>query len=322
MHVIDAAWRGDVDALERETEDSWDVTVTWAAAKRGQLAALEFLLARGAPHDALAPAAAAEHGHHECLRLLHAMGCKWDTYTCDMAARSGSLWCLRYAAECGCPLNPVTCALLAAEGGHLDCLEYAYHRGAPRRVEHMPRTMQLAARGGHVACVQFALAHGFPENDACRAAASGGQLGCLHVLHEHGCPWDEHVTEAAAAAGSVACLAYAHEHGCPWNAAASAAAWRAPGAAPGYACLQYIALRGGPVDPETPPDVRRRHVSAVRARHILWPLVRAGVLAPIVRARIFWYWYESAQRSACAPGGAGRERDRAAYEAEMAPYGD
>jgi hypothetical protein len=51
---------------------------------------------------------------------------------------------------------------LAAEGGHLECLQYAHQQGCPWDV----RTCTNAKRGGHLKCLQYA--------------------------HEQGCPWNEY----------------------------------------------------------------------------------------------------------------------------------
>lgn len=96
--------------------------------------------------------------------------------------------------------------------------------------------------------------------------------------HEHGCPWEKYTCYDAADNGHLECLRYAHEHGCPWV----------------YSRL-YTFMRG-----------------AIRCA-VYWPKFREAVRVRPYALR----WQERVQMRVCAPGGAGRKRDRAAFEADF-----
>jgi hypothetical protein len=70
-------------------------------------------------------------------------------------------------------------------------------------------------------------------------------------------------------------------------------------------CLKYALEQGCPYPSALLPQV---------ARTILLPKWRAHVQT----RRIALYWNDQAGRTACAPEGPARKRDRAAFEAEFA----
>jgi len=55
-------------------------------------------------------------------------------------------------------------------------------------------------------------------------------------------------------------------------------------------------------------------VPAQLARHVLWPLLAVHVR---VARPVALFWQEQSVRASCAPGGAARKRDRAAFEADF-----
>jgi len=135
---------------------------------------------------------------------------------------------------------------------------------------------------------------------ACDWAAEFGHLENLKEAHERGCSWDEVTCSIAAQSGQLACLKYMHENGCPWDEhTCSLAAMNKH-----FDCLQYAYEHGCRYPAELRPQV---------ARTILLPKWRAHVHT----RRIAFYWYEQAVRTACAPEGPARKRDRAAFEAEF-----
>jgi hypothetical protein len=159
------------------------------------------------------------------------------------AAQGGHLDCLQYAHEHGCPWDTDTC-VYAAANGHLDCLRYAHEQGCPWDTE----TCRYAAQGGHLDCLRYAHEHGCPWNtDTCRYAAEYSHLDCLRYAHEHGCPWNTDTCRYAALNGHLDCLRYAHEHGCPWHSFTCRCA-----ALNGHLdCLQYAHEHGCPWDIDT-----------------------------------------------------------------------
>jgi len=126
-------------------------------------------------------------------------------------------------------------------------------------------------------------------------------LAALRYAHEHGVPWDEYTCADAARNGHLECLKYAHEHGCPWTEITCS--WAAY--ADQLECLQYAHEHGCPYP---------SRLLFVIVRTILLPKWRAHVRA----CRIALYWNKQAGRTACAPEGAARKRDRAAFESEFA----
>jgi hypothetical protein len=75
----------------------------------------------------------------------------------------------------------------AAEGGHLDCLQYLHNYGAYDDV----------------------------EGDACAAAAVGGHLHCLQWLHLNQYPITSWTFSEAIRIGNVPCINYLRENDCP-----------------------------------------------------------------------------------------------------------
>lgn len=134
----------------------------------------------------------------------------------------------------------------------------------------------------------------------CVAAAAFGHLECLRYAHDHGCPWQADLM-CWIACGHLECLRYVHEHGCPLDAYTFHMALRRGN---DNACLRYLHEHGCPYAAELRPTVVRR---------VLLPKWREAVRARAIGV----YWMGYAAESACAPGGAGRKRDLAEYEASF-----
>ncbi|KAL4083980.1 hypothetical protein QTP88_029296 [Uroleucon formosanum] len=104
--------------------------------------------------------------------------------------------------------------MLAAAGGHLDCLIYAHSNGCLWDEQ----TCSMAAGNGHLKVLKYARENGCPwDETVCSKAAQNGMLDCLVFLHTNGCPWDADMPRSAAVSGYLDCLRCAHENGCPWN---------------------------------------------------------------------------------------------------------
>jgi hypothetical protein len=116
--------------LYESADYAWDFRAVTAAAERGQLECLRYLLQQNAPVDATACMRAAGAGELECLTLLHEHGAPWDTWTCAYAAARGNLACLRYAHEHGAPWDTTTRAW-ATKNGQVETLIYSQAFGAP-----------------------------------------------------------------------------------------------------------------------------------------------------------------------------------------------
>ena len=102
---------------------------------------------------------------------------------CKAAARSGQLEELKALRS---PWDEKTCSG-AAEGGHLDMLQWARTNGAPWNAS----TCSGAARCGHLEVLQWARANGCPWDwQTCWCAACGGQLEVLQWARAKGCTWN------------------------------------------------------------------------------------------------------------------------------------
>ena len=102
----------------------------------------------------------------ERLAWARANGCHWGVSgslglndPCALAAQGGHLEALQWAREHYCPWDMWTCAR-AAEGGHRDVLRWAWEHGCP--------------------CDEL----------TCRCAAGRGHLETLQWIRQQNCPWD------------------------------------------------------------------------------------------------------------------------------------
>lgn len=162
-------------------------------------------------------ATACAKGRLDFLRVLHKVGFGWGDKALTIAAEGGHLDCLQYIHDHRCPWPEVGCSVLdvcaaAASNGHLGCLKFAHKNGSAWD----SRTLLFAARGGHLQCIIYGHEEGLKwPDDLCCEAAKCGHLDCLTYAREHGCVWDSTVTLHAATHGHVDCLQYALERCCP-----------------------------------------------------------------------------------------------------------
>ena len=141
---------------------------------------------------------------------------------CMIAARGGHLEALMWAWERGCPFNEETCAAAAA-GGHLKVLQWLREHGCPwsEILEGEPdmNCCELAAGGGHLGVLQWLWEYNCPVDEArmCLFAAMGGHREVLTWLRENNCEWNEVTCEGAAHGGQLEVLKWLREHECPWD---------------------------------------------------------------------------------------------------------
>ena len=77
-----------------------------------------------------------------------------------------------------------------------------------------------AAEGGHLEVLQWARAKGYPwDLLTCALAAANGHLEVLQWARAHGCPWDESTCAYAAKKGHLEVFKWARARGCPCSAA-------------------------------------------------------------------------------------------------------
>ena len=113
-----AARIGDLEALQalRSENFPWDELTCWHAAKGGHLETLKWARENDCPWDVMTCTGAAFGGHLEALKWLRENDCPWDDETCSHAAERGHLEILKWARESGCPWNEQTRAVAASKG--------------------------------------------------------------------------------------------------------------------------------------------------------------------------------------------------------------
>ena len=156
----------------------------------------------------------------ERLPWAKANGCPWGVLCryglfspCALAAEGGHLEVVQWAREHGSQWNAVTCHL-AAMSGHLEVLRWAWKQDCPWNA----MTCANAAWGGHLDVLRWAREHGCPWNNRTTEYAAGcGHLDVLQWARAHGCPWGQWACRSAAAGGHLAVLQWARAHDCPWN---------------------------------------------------------------------------------------------------------
>ena len=103
----------------------------------------------------------------------------------------------------------------AAEGGHLELLQYLIEKGCPHHV--WKEACLSAPFGGHIHIMEWALAHGVKATAygtmGCADAAQGGHLEALKWLRARKCPWDSLVPELAIEHGHHHILKWARDNG-------------------------------------------------------------------------------------------------------------
>ena len=134
--------------------------------------------------------------------------------TCAWAAEGGHLETLEWLRSQGCAWDERTCTY-AAEEGHLNCLQWARSEGCPWDES----TCSSAAERGHLEVLRWARDNGCPwqADEICDMAAQCGHLSVLKYARSQGCPWDAEITDWAASCGHLEMLRWLRYEGCPWD---------------------------------------------------------------------------------------------------------
>lgn len=131
---------------------------------------------------------------------------------CAAFARLGSLSLVKLACR-RCPLDFETC-LRAAEGGHLDILEWMHAGG----LTFNAWTRNTMATSSHLSVLQWLHSKGYPFHaSAYHSAAKKGLWEVLKWLQSIKCPWNEWTCAEAAKAGHLDVLQWLRANGCPWD---------------------------------------------------------------------------------------------------------
>jgi len=103
----------------------WYKTITYWAARGGNINILKFLRENGCSFDRERNYEyAIQRGHLKVVKYLHQNGCPWDEYSCYTAAREGHLEILKYLHDNGCPLDRDMCLNIARKNDHMHIVEY------------------------------------------------------------------------------------------------------------------------------------------------------------------------------------------------------
>ena len=150
----------------------------------------------------------------------------WNTDMSEAAAKHGRLTMLKLARSKHFGWKSGTLRG-AAEGGHLDIIEWAVKAGCKPSNEGLIMYMQ-AARKGHVEVIKWLREWVSTKNiwgqsypDLCGCAASRGQIAMLAFLRTpyqgKVYPWSAEACAAAAANGHLDTLKYLRDNNCPWD---------------------------------------------------------------------------------------------------------
>ena len=238
-------------------------------------------------------------------------GMKVDKWVMWDMARAGNLACLVYAIEKMGKSVPWEAQYELALRGNLDAVRYLHTQGDLRY-----EMMMGAVDGNHPEVLEFAMTHARKQGETpllapaagtplLESAAYRGNVGCIDVMRRLGLPMSVHLLEMAIQHGQPEVARYLVEHHPP--------------------CKDVDAGRHLPVKRDV------RHLECIKIAHehgcsIPPVLVREVVrtfLLPKWRAHvrvrgIGFFWQDCAARTSHAPGGAGRKRDREAFEGDFA----
>ncbi len=103
---------------------------------------------------------------------------------------------------------------VAAEAGHIGCLDYAREHG----YTWDSITTELAAKEGHLSTLAHAHRNGCPMTSQCiDAAMEGGHLPCVKYANQNGCSWSEDSLIMSIKNNEVECFKYGYDNGAPYN---------------------------------------------------------------------------------------------------------
>jgi len=150
----------------------------------------------------------------------------WNTNMSEAAARHGRLTMLKLARNKRFAWRDGTLRG-AAEGGHLDLIEWAVKAGCKPSLEGKEMYVQ-AARNGHIDVIKWLREWNSTKGlwgktypDLCLAAASRGQIETLVFLRTpykgKASQWSAEACATAAANGHLDTLKYLRDNNCPWD---------------------------------------------------------------------------------------------------------
>ena len=198
------------------------------------MATIKWLRSKGQLFDQHCVADAAGRGNLEAIKEMRrskapgtgeSVWARWNCGAVAAAAEGGHVEVLQWLRQNGCPwgnsASDSTC-YHAAWGGHLDVLKWARSQDPP-----CPWNMtvcSVAAQGGHLDILKWARSQDPPcpwNMAVCSMAADGGHLEVLKWARSQDppCPWDERTCADAARGGHLEVLKWARSQDppCPWS---------------------------------------------------------------------------------------------------------
>ena len=194
--VIEAAGNGHIHLLRffaAEFEVRWEAQMTFAPARNGHLAVLQWLRQP-------------EEGE---LRLP----CPWNSWTVTSAAVFNQKALIEWATANGARMRPHAMAA-AAQEGHLGLVQWMRERNLPMDTH----VIAAAASKGQLAIVQYLRSGQFPcpwDAGTTYRAAKYGYLRVLAWAMQNGCPTNNFAWSTAAGQGHILVLRYLYASGYP-----------------------------------------------------------------------------------------------------------
>lgn len=130
---------------------------------------------------------------------------------------------------------------IAAKKGYFDILKYMYET---RMITPTCTDFSGAAEGGHMNILEYLLSINCPiDSYACAMAASSGHFDILKWLRKNNCPWDDNVCAYAAENGHLDIIKWARKNNCFWSASTTYYAYTYFN----YEILKYAIINGCPI---------------------------------------------------------------------------
>eukprot|EP01127_Copromyxa_protea_P016163 TRINITY_DN4757_c0_g1_i1.p1 TRINITY_DN4757_c0_g1~~TRINITY_DN4757_c0_g1_i1.p1 ORF type:complete len:583 (+),score=74.03 TRINITY_DN4757_c0_g1_i1:43-1791(+) len=190
-----------------------------AAAKKGNIEVLEYLLSRNCPWSTQVASTAARYGHLEALNWLSENGCPWDDLVYWNAVSGGTkniIPILKWAKSRNCETRDRDIFEAAARSPvlNLELITWLLDNNFP----HDCNTCVAAAKVGNLNLLKFLIKRGFEwkRDITTFHAAAKNHLHVLVWLVENGCPFpnDDTIPQFATRFRNLEMLKWAQAHGC------------------------------------------------------------------------------------------------------------
>ena len=167
--------------------------------------------------------AAAKHGRRTMLKLARSKHFYWKPGTLRGAAEGGHLDLIEWAVKAACKpsLEGSTMYRLAARSGHIEVIKWlrewvSTKDGWASGTGSVGRRLRAARSRCSSSCAPRTKGKASPWSaEVCAAAAAKGHLDTLKYLRDNNCPWDQRVGIWAAQNKDKKMAKYAEDNNCP-----------------------------------------------------------------------------------------------------------